>query len=531
MSSIIRQKVGNHIYLYESFSYRNEEGKPRNRRTPIGKIDPITGDSIYKPEYISRMVEAGTPVETATPSNATFTTADIQQSTILEIGAFHLYRELAERSGLLSVLKAAVPHHWEEVFTLAAYLVTSGDPFAYCEDWLQATETFDVGRMTSQRISELLKSITPEYRDEFYSLWCSLRGELEYLALDITSVSSYSELIDSVEWGYNRDGEQLQQINICMLMGYQSRLPIYQTVYSGSLKDVSTLQKTLGTFHALSDGKPIVAIMDKGFYSTKNVNSMLTDDNRPQFLIAVPFTSKFALTQVENERDTIDTLTNTIVAGADSMRAITRLHQWSEEHQLYTHIYYNAKKANGIRESLYAHVATLKEYAEQNPKKCKNNPKYTKYLKIQPSQESPNGYCVELLESAVFAELKTAGWMVLLSNRISDSKEAIRIYREKDIVEKGFQRLKNCLDLGRLRVHSEESMQSKVFIGFIALILLSCIHQTMADKKLYAHMSVKKLLISLSNVKAQTVRGVRILFPLTKEQRTIYEAFGISLPA
>jgi transposase len=385
--------------------------------------------------------------------------------------------------------------------------------------------------MTSQRISELLKAITPEYRDEFYSLWCSLRGELEYLALDITSVSSYSELIDSVEWGYNRDGEQLQQINICMLMGYRSRLPIYQTVYSGSLKDVSTLQKTIGTFHALTDGKPIVAIMDKGFYSTKNVDAMLANDNRTQFLIAVPFTSKFALTQVENERGTIDTLTNTIVVGADSMRAVTRLHKWSEEHQLYTHIYYNAKKANGIRESLYSHVTTLKEYAEQNPKKCENNPKYTKYLKIQPSQESQNGYCIELLESAVFAELKTAGWMVLLSNRISDSKEAIRTYREKDIVEKGFQRLKNCLDLGRLRVHSEESMQSKVFVGFIALILLSCIHQTMADKKLYARMSMKKLLISLSNVKAQTVRGVRILFPLTKEQRSIYEAFGISLPA
>jgi transposase len=144
------------------------------------------------------------------------------------------------------------------------------------------------------------------------------------------------------------------------------------------------------------------------------------------------------------------------------MRAVTRLHKWSGEHQLYTHIYYNAKKANGIRESLYSHVTTLKEYAEQNPKKCENNPKHTKYLKIQPSQESPNGYCIELLESAVFAELKTAGWMVLLSNRISDSKEAIRIYREKDIVEKGFQRLKNCLDLGRLRVHSEESISTNI---------------------------------------------------------------------
>jgi len=55
MSSIIRQRVGKYIYLYESTSYRNEEGKPRNKRTIIGKIDPQTGLPVYKPEYLERM--------------------------------------------------------------------------------------------------------------------------------------------------------------------------------------------------------------------------------------------------------------------------------------------------------------------------------------------------------------------------------------------------------------------------------------------------------------------------------------------
>ena len=55
MSCIVKQKVGNHIYLYESISYRNKDGKPRNKRTPIGKIDLITGQPKYKPEYLDRM--------------------------------------------------------------------------------------------------------------------------------------------------------------------------------------------------------------------------------------------------------------------------------------------------------------------------------------------------------------------------------------------------------------------------------------------------------------------------------------------
>ena len=105
-----------------------------------------------------------------------------------------------------------------------------------------------------------------------YRQWAAKRAETEYLALDITSVSSYSELIDDAEYGYNRDGDHLAQVNLCPLIGEMSRLPIYQTLYSGSIKDVSTLQSTLSKFDKIVDGKPILTVMDKGFCSTKNTN-------------------------------------------------------------------------------------------------------------------------------------------------------------------------------------------------------------------------------------------------------------------
>lgn len=55
----MRQAVGNKIYLYESTSYRNAEGKPRNKRVPIGKVDPTTNQPIYKTEYLARMKASG----------------------------------------------------------------------------------------------------------------------------------------------------------------------------------------------------------------------------------------------------------------------------------------------------------------------------------------------------------------------------------------------------------------------------------------------------------------------------------------
>jgi transposase len=529
MSSIVRQRVGDKVYLYESVSYRDGEGRPRNRRKPIGKIDPVTEQPIYKPDYLERMAAVGRPIEII-QTDVSFTLGDILRSSIRDYGAFYLFRRLAEQIGLLNTLRESLPGRWEEIFNLAAYLVSTGDPFAYCEDWLASTEAFAVGPMTSQRISELLAGITKEERDNFYHSWCSFRSEMEYLALDITSTSSYSELIDSVEWGYNRDGENLPQINICLLMGYQSRYPIYQSVYSGSLKDVTTLQATIDIFRALAGEKPMVAVMDKGFFSTKNVNAMLSEQQHVEFIIAVPFTNKFAKGLIKSESKGIDTLSNTIVTGKDSLRAVTKLCPWNKDYNVYAHVYYNARKALGIREDLYAHVAVLKEQAMERPEKYVNNQEYTKYLLIQRSEKENGEYTVNLREDVVEAELETSGWLVVISNCVTNAKEAIKIYREKDIVEKGFLRLKNSLDLGRLRVHSEGSMQNKVFIGFISLILLSGIHNVMVDKKLYGRMTMRKLILTLSKLRLQVVNGARVLFPVTREQRSIYEAFGIQEP-
>ena len=528
MTSIVKLKSGDRIYLYESISFRNQEGKPRNKRVLIGKIDPISGNPVYKPEYLERMAENGIPIEIP-PTNPIFSINDVQKSKIKEYGTFYLLNHIAESTGLLAALQQASPKYWQELFMLACYLVSSGDPFLYCESWLCETESLPVGSMSSQRISELLSDLTSNEREAFYQAWRQLRSEQEYLALDITSISSYSTLIDDVEWGYNRDHEALPQINLCMLMGEKSKLPIYQTIYSGSLKDVSTLKTTLSKIDALSGGKPLLLVMDKGFYSKKNINDLL-DNDKLRFVIAVPFQTNFAKDQVENERKKIDCVENTLVIGSNSIRAVSKQDVWNEDQPIYVHSYYNVLKAMKIREDLYAHVVLLKELALKNPIDHNLKDEFEKYLQIQPCEETPQGYTVTINNRAINDELQHAGWIVLISNAIENKKEALLVYRQKDVVEKGFLRLKKSLDLGRLRVHRENSMQNKTFVGFLALIMLSQIHNVMLDRNLYKNMTMKNLLMTLSKLRVQYINGVRILFPLTKQQKSIYKAFGVDQP-
>ncbi len=147
----MRQKVGDKIYLYESVSYRNEDGKPRNKRVSIGKIDPSTNKPIYKANYLARMVGSSVQFDKSAPIK-TFTVDEIRQSSILEFGAQSLFKNIAQNIGLLDAIQTSFPNSHQEIFMLACFLVISGDPFLYCEEWLSKTTHPKISSLSSQLI-------------------------------------------------------------------------------------------------------------------------------------------------------------------------------------------------------------------------------------------------------------------------------------------------------------------------------------------------------------------------------------------
>jgi hypothetical protein len=305
---------------------------------------------------------------------------------VKDFGVMYFLRATSEKIGLPGVLRKTLPDQWEKLFVLACYLVASGKPVMYCEQWAESNDGHQVGSMSSQRISELLSSFGCGERNEFYRSWYNLIREREYIALDITSVSSYSEHIEACEWGYNRDGEDLPQVNICLLFGENTRLPVYQTVYSGSLHDVSTLNATINEFSALTGENDIMIVMDKGFFSAENIDMLLGEgsgERAYRFLVSVPFTSKFAKFQVESERKDIDGISNVIVTGGAPIRGVHKLSAWQgREIKLHAHVFFNPEKEVKERNDLFGRVASLKSNAQSDPDNKKLQPEYDKYLFI-----------------------------------------------------------------------------------------------------------------------------------------------------
>jgi hypothetical protein len=534
MAYLSYMKVGKYIYIYEVSGYRDSNGKPRNKKHPVGKVDPETGQEIFKPDFIPKLTQYGKSMPAQDNGRKeTFSIRDLKTSVIRDYGATYFLNCIAQQIGLKEVLSSSCGHLSGEILTLAHYLICSEDPFAYCAHWIEGTETEGGRSLSSQRISDLLHEITAAHRTDFFRMWSEYRQDREYLALDITSISSWSELIEDVEWGYNRDGEKLAQINLCMLMGETSGLPVFQTVYAGSLKDVSTLKTTIREASCYAKGKRLVLVMDKGFYSAKNVNLLLESGEGYGFLAAVPFTAGFAKALVRGAREGIDTSENTLAVNQGAVRVVSRRIVWRKQGEpdrgtlLTAHVYFNALKAAARKDALYAHVSTLLRQAEAGGVEGKLKEDIKKYLVVKKSKAGDR-YTIN--HGVIEKELEHAGWLVLITNRTKGGEEAIEYYRAKDVIEKGFLKLKHAIDLNRLRVHSQESMQNKVFVGFISLILLSHINRVMVRTKMYRDMSMKDVLLTLKKLRVQRIAGETILFPVTVEQRSIYNAFSIKLP-
>jgi len=108
-------------------------------------------------------------------------------------------------------------------------------------------------------------------------------------------------------------------------------------------------------------------------------------------------------------------------------------------------------------------------------------------------------------------------------------EDILDVYRRKDIIEKSFDELKYDLDMKRLRVHSEDATEGKMFITFIGLILRTYVHNKLkAYLDANSPFSMPQVFDELRMIKTvKTKSGMLLHNPVTKRQRVILEQFGL----
>lgn len=502
-------------YVYEYIPYWDKEKKQgRNKQVCIGKLDPDSGELIPSKRFTS-------PQSLKSPQQETEPDLTITASAQI-IGPSLILNSLKDNLGLETLLKSCFPAFYQQIMMIAYYLVAEGGPLSYCSTWCNSHAPSLASTLSSQRISEILKTITTDQVQTFFKRWMKKIMEDDYLCYDITSVSSYSQINEFIKWGYNRDSETLPQLNLAVLFGQIGQLPLYFQRLPGNITDVMTIHNLLKTFKALGI-KGLSYVLDKGFYSKKNVDELLASGHK--FLMAVPLNNSWLQKAIDEVYETIQGPEGYNRLDDEVVYLHTRIYPWgNKRHRCYLHIYYNPHIRAEALDQFNKDLLTYKEELESEQTDAKHQGAYDKFFVI--STTPKRGMKVAYNKEAVSQHVKRyVGFQALLSNKTKDPIAALRIYRNKDVVEKSFDDLKNQLDMKRLRMHSSKATDGRIFVQFIALILMSALRKEMRKSKLIKQYSIRELLKEMETLTKITYSGKYrpILTELTKSQRKILE--------
>jgi len=513
----IHRKQNGTAYLYAVESYWDKEKKQaRNRQVCLGRLDEETGEVV--PSSRKQRTEKRAA---AAP--------DVTASTKV-YGPYLLLSKLAKDTGLATALKKSFPESHEEIMSLAFFLAQKGLPLSRCDIWSTSHMHPYDKLIHSQRVSELLQQITENERQRFLSIWLRKLSEAELLCYDITSISSYARANEYIRWGHNRDKEKLPQINLAMLFGQQSGLPAYYRRMPGNITDVVTLEHTIKTLDFLGKAK-LHFILDRGFYSEDNVDALM--DKRYHFALMVITSRLWVRDIIDQYYDTIESPEHyRLTDESEVLYMVSHLHKWGGR-RCYAHLYYNAIRAAEDFDKLNRRLVRCKEELEAGDPQEANQELYERFFIVKRTPK--RGLSVKYNDAAIQKYRKRyAGFFCILTNVKTDSGELLKLYRRKDVVENCFDDLKNSLDMKRLRIHSSTTMDSRLFIQFIALILISRVRMLAAEAKQNKEMrfmTVREIMEAMECVVRITYSGrygstVSETAPL---QQDIINAFGLEL--
>ena len=301
------------------------------------------------------------------------------------------------------------------------------------------------------------------------------------VAIDGHAIRSCSDENDLAESGYKHILLKEDQVNL--LMGYDivSGVPLFARMFRGSCNDKSTIED----LNDLLGFSGILFVIDRGFYSSKNLSIFSANDN--SYIIPVPSN------------------TDAFKAAMSNIKYTDEFHfQSGKKH---ARIEY---KTTRISDTEYVYV--FRDIDENE--KCRFNYQHSMEL-------GKSGYTAEGYEQSK----EFFGVYVLQSNSSKTAKEVFECYKKRWGIETFYQYLKNKGDFNDLMLQDYYMEQGFSFI----MLITGQIHQRMisAVKSLNDNtISVRDLLLMARRMKMERRGSVWTLKNTRKKDLEILEKVG-----
>lgn len=273
------------------------------------------------------------------------------------------------------------------------------------------------------------------------------------------------------------------------------------------------------------NGQKTRFVMDMGFYSADNLRYLTERGYR--FVIALPTSLKYCTELIKKHGGEV--ANHSEYSLGQGLPYGKGYEETALGFRMKVHLFYDPQKALKETEALYSLIDAqendLRNMEEPPDKKLH----YDRYFLINRSKDGKLAY--RRNNKAIDEQLSLCGYFLIAETDFKKTTaEILEIYRNRGVVEKSFDSLKNELDMKRLHTMTSETAQGKLFVSFISLIVRSYMLERLSDYMRKNCYTLRKILLELDKMKCfsqSSAHSPRPLNPLTKTGREIYASLAL----
>ena len=468
---IERPQANGDIYIYEVTTLYNPKKKYNEHvfSKLLGKKSP-DGDDIIptRPRKAS-----GKPVTVAVRKT---------------VGVTDILEWIGRESGIdEDVLSSADKGTAQKIISIARFWMANPEKtIRRIEEWqISHTIPYQEG-MSEDTCYLLMKQLGQDITisQKYFRYRASHAPSRASVAVDSTTVSSYSELLNDVRFGYNKDGNGLAAVKMLTLFSLSDHQPIAFSRQPGNIPDVISVLNALKQLSVLGMDKPLL-VLDGGFFSEQNILGFIQAHTK--FLMRGQLDGKWILPELESLLSEIEMPSHACPEDLTKYCVTKRIsHLFSyerkrtrggiqkcdiitEEHRLYLHFVLDTDKARLDKEHLMKDIQHVKKQLEDgvNPSLLTKAEVRiaNRYLIIRKIR---GRVVISLNDKAIIKESRLYGYFVLISNEKLDAFSAFHEYRLREKTEEGFRLDKQYNDAHVTRTKTTESLEGRFFCQFVA---------------------------------------------------------------
>lgn len=422
------------------------------------------------------------------------------------------------------------------------YLITENNVGQYYPDYAYNHPLFtpDNKIYSDSTVSKFISQISVEDSVAFQNEWNAIKKKTEriYISYDSTNKNCQAGEIDLAEFSHAKDDKGLPIINYSIAYDCKNREPLFYEDYPGSIVDVSQLQCMLDKAKAYGY-KKAGFILDRGYFSRENIRYM--DKCGYDFIIMVKGMRSFVTEQIKKVRGSFENEWNTSIGRYHVNGTTVKTPVfYSDEKDRCLHIYYSYDKAASEKWILESSIRKMTSYLKKmEGQSVVIDKKYEKYFSLEYYHEGQDDQCFVCgipKNDMISQELQMCGYFCIITSAEMSAKEALELYKSRDTSEKLFRADKSFLGNRSYRVYTGESLEGKMLIAFIALIIRNRFYTQLKDAaeqmdETPNYMNVPAAIRELEKIEmVRQADGIyRLDHALTATQKTILKAFKIDV--